>query len=160
MKKTLKLGKIEGRRRRKRQKMTWLDSITDSVGMNLSELQEIMEDRGAWHAVVHGVTKSRHNLQTEQQQHTHTNRYAQREETGSMPCEGRRLEDRSASLRASKIDGKPSQSGKEAPAPTLTWDVPVWGAAPSPWVAGHGLRITVREKQHRETSLFECTMEY
>ena len=159
MKKTLKLGKIEGRRR-KRQKMTWLDSITDSVGMNVSELQEIMEDRGAWHAVVHGVTKSQHNLQTEQQQHTHINRYAQREETRRMPCEGRRLEDGSASLRTSKIDGKPSQSGKEAPAPTLTWDVPVWGAAPSAWVAGHGLRITVREKQHRETSLFECTMEY
>ena len=57
MKKTLKLGKIEGRRR-KRQKMTWLDSITDSVGMNLSELQEIMEDRGAWRAAIHGVTKS------------------------------------------------------------------------------------------------------
>ena len=67
-----------------------------------------------------------YSIQTEQQQHTHINRYAQREETRSMPCEGRRLEDGSASLRTSKIDGKPSQSGKEAPASTLTWDVPVW----------------------------------
>ena len=62
MKKTLKLGKIEGRRRMKRQKMTWLDSITDSVGMNLSELQEIMEDRGAWPAAIHGVAKSQTRL--------------------------------------------------------------------------------------------------
>ena len=57
MKKTLKLGKIEGRRR-KRQKMTWLDSITDSVDMNLSKLPEIVEDRGAWHATVYEVTES------------------------------------------------------------------------------------------------------
>ena len=52
------LGKIEGKRRRRRQRMRWLDSITDSVDMNLHKLQEIVEDRGAWHAVVHGVTKS------------------------------------------------------------------------------------------------------
>ena len=52
------LGKIEGKRRRAQQKMRWLDSITDSLDMNLSKLQEIVEDRGAWHATVHGVTKS------------------------------------------------------------------------------------------------------
>ena len=56
--KTLMLGKIEGRRRGQR-RMRWLDSITDSMDMNLSKLQEIVEDRGAWHAAVHGITKSR-----------------------------------------------------------------------------------------------------
>ena len=52
------LGKIEGQRRRVQQKMRWLDSITDSVDMNLSKLQEILEDMGAWRAAIHGVTKS------------------------------------------------------------------------------------------------------
>ena len=51
-------GKDEGKRRRGRQRMRWLDSITDSMDMNLSKLQEIVEDRRAWHATVHGVTKS------------------------------------------------------------------------------------------------------
>ena len=51
------LGKIEGKRRRVGQRMRWIDSITDSVDMNLSKLQEIVEDRGAWCAAVHGVTK-------------------------------------------------------------------------------------------------------
>ena len=55
---TLMLGKTESRRRRGRQRMRGLDGITDSVDMNLSKLQEIMEDRGAWHVVVHGVAKS------------------------------------------------------------------------------------------------------
>ena len=58
MKKTLMLGKIEGRRRRGQQRMRWLDTITDSVDMNLSKLQEIVEDRETWHTAVHGVTKS------------------------------------------------------------------------------------------------------
>ena len=58
LEKTLMLGKIEGRRRGQR-RMRWLDSITDSMDMNLSKLQEIVEDRGAWHAAVHGITKSR-----------------------------------------------------------------------------------------------------
>ena len=56
---TLILGKIEGKRRRGRERMRWLDSITDSVDMNLSKLQEIVKDREVWPAAVHRVTKSR-----------------------------------------------------------------------------------------------------
>ena len=67
LEKTLMLGKIEGGRRRGQQRMRWLDGITDSTDVNLSKLWERVENRGAWHATVHGVTK-RHNLVTEQQQ--------------------------------------------------------------------------------------------
>ena len=57
--KTLMVGKIEGRRRKGRQRMRWLNGITDSVDMNLNQLWEIVKDREAWHAGVHAVAKSR-----------------------------------------------------------------------------------------------------
>ena len=58
LEKTLMLGKVEGKRRRRQKRMRWLVSITDSMNMNLSKLLEIVEYRGAWHAAVHGVSES------------------------------------------------------------------------------------------------------
>ena len=62
LEKTLMLGKIEGRRRRGRQRMRWLDGITDSVDVSLSELREMVMDREAWRAMIHGITKSQTQL--------------------------------------------------------------------------------------------------
>ena len=62
LEKTLMMGKIEGKRIRGRQRIRWLDSITSSIDMNLNKHQEIVQDRGGWHAAVHGVTKSQTQL--------------------------------------------------------------------------------------------------
>ena len=68
LEKTLVLGKTEGKRRRGQQRMRWLDGITNSVGMNLNKLQEIVKGREGWHAAIHVVTRIKHNLVAKEQQ--------------------------------------------------------------------------------------------
>ena len=92
LEKTLRLGKIEGKRRRERQSVRWLDSNTNSVDMNLSKLQDTVEDREAWCAAVHGVTKSRTRLSDyKQQQPAVKTPPCNAEDFGSIPGLGTKI---------------------------------------------------------------------
>jgi len=87
-KKTLMLGKIEGRRRRGRQRMRWLDGISDSMDMCLGRLWQLVMDREAWHATVHGVAKSQTWLRTEMNWTSLMKRLSQTTFVEEFPCQG------------------------------------------------------------------------